>query len=73
MHLARRGGNMIKAKVLKPFYIKENSILYLDEERFKELEKTSVVEAVEDEYIETTQLVVDGTRKILSKQGMEKR
>lgn len=72
MHLARRGGNMIKAKVLKPFYIKENSILYLDEERFKELEKTSAVEAVEDEYIETTQLV-DGTRKILSKQGMEKR
>ncbi len=66
---------MIKAKVLKPFYIKENSILYLDEERFKELEKTSVVEAVEhveNESIETTQLV-DGTRKILSKQGMEKR
>ena len=39
---------MIKAKVVEPFYVKENTFLYLDEDRFNELkEKGKVVKEKE--------------------------
>lgn len=35
---------MIKAKVIEPFYVKQDTFLYLDEDRFNELkEKGKVV------------------------------
>ncbi len=34
---------MIKAKVIEPFYVKENTFLYLDEERFNELKEKGKV------------------------------
>lgn len=55
---------MIKAKTIKSFFYARGKDIYLDEERFKELEKQGYViaandEKVIDEKIETTQLIVN--------------
>lgn len=62
---------MIKAVVEIPFYEKKGKELYLDPERFKELESQGYVKKVE--YIETASLKNNGQKKVLSKQGLEKR
>ena len=40
---------MIKARVIKSFYYAKNKDIYLDEDRFKELEEQGYVEKKEDE------------------------
>ncbi len=40
---------MIKVKVIKSFYVKENSIMYLDKDRYEELLNNGVVEKVTDD------------------------
>lgn len=39
---------MIKVRVIKPFYYAKNKELYLEESRFRELEKLGLVEPVEE-------------------------
>lgn len=55
---------MIKAKVIKSFYYAKNNDIYLDEERFKELNEQGYVvldkSNNDDEQIETTVLYADG-------------
>lgn len=62
---------MIKAIVEIPFYEKKGKELYLDEERFKELERQGYVKKVE--VIETASIKGNGKRKILSDKGLEVR
>lgn len=62
---------MIKAIVEIPFYEKKGKELYLDEERFKELERQGYVKKVE--VIETASIKGNGKRKVLSDKGLEVR
>ena len=62
---------MIKAIVAIPFYEKKGKELYLDEERFKELERQGYVKKVE--VIETASIKGNGKRKVLSDKGLEVR
>lgn len=62
---------MIKAVVEIPFYEKKGKELYLDPERFKELESQGYVKKAE--CVETASLKNNGQKKVLSKQSLEKR
>nr|DAZ10819.1 MAG TPA: hypothetical protein [Caudoviricetes sp.] len=62
---------MIKAIVEIPFYEKKGKELYLDEERFKELERQGYVKKAE--VIETASIKGNGKRKVLSDKGLEVR
>lgn len=62
---------MIKAIVEIPFYEKKGKELYLDEERFKELERQGYVKKVE--VIETASIKGNGKRKVLSDKVLEVR
>jgi hypothetical protein len=62
---------MIKAIVEIPFYEKKGKELYLDEERFKELECQGYVKKVK--VIETSSIKPNGKRKILSDKSLEVR
>lgn len=62
---------MIKAIVEIPFYEKKGKELYLDEERFKELESQGYVKKAE--VIETASIKSNGKRKVLSDKGLEVR
>lgn len=60
---------MIKAVVEIPFYEKKGKELYLDEDRFFELEKLGLVKKVQ--IIETASIKNNGKKRILSKQNLE--
>ena len=62
---------MIKAIVEIPFYEKKGKELYLDEERFKELESKGYVKKAE--VIETASIKANGKRKVLSDKSLEVR
>lgn len=62
---------MIKAIVEIPFYEKKGKELYLDEERFKELESQGYVKKAE--VIETASIEGNGKRKVLSDKSLEVR
>lgn len=62
---------MIKAIVEIPFYEKKGKELYLDEERFKELESQGYVKKAE--IIETASIKENGKRKVLSDKRLEVR
>jgi hypothetical protein len=61
---------MIKVKVIKPFYYAKDKILYVDEERYKELNQLGYVEKVKEETIKIEKATHDKTR-ILSNKSME--
>lgn len=60
---------MIKAIVEIPFYEKKGKELYLDEERFKELERQGYVKKAK--VVETASVKSNGKRKILSDKNLE--
>ncbi len=65
---------MIKARVIKSFYLKEDSELYLDEARFKELKDSGVVEKAgleKDSRIEKAVVINNDEKRILSNQSLE--
>lgn len=66
---------MIKAKVIVPFYFAKDKELYLDEERFSELEKLGKVEKVEDDIVITNTLYADDKeihKEIINNSKVEK-
>ena len=62
---------MIKAIVEVPFYEKKGKELYLDEERFKELESKGYVKKAQ--VVETASIKGNGKRKVLPDKGLEVR
>lgn len=64
---------MIKAKVIKPFYCAKDKELYLDENRFKELEEQGYVIGIDfaegkDNQVETATVVNKNDKtRVLSK------
>jgi hypothetical protein len=73
---------MIKAKVIKSFYYAKDKFIYLDEDRFKELEREGYVvkdnDASENNKYDAQDIVTaminsNGERKVLPKQDLEER